>query len=41
MKNLVAEADSIYSRHLRKGADDPYHAILPKFYEHSNAIQEA
>jgi SAM-dependent methyltransferase len=41
MEKVVAEADSIYSRHLRRGADDPYHAILPKFCERCNAIPEA
>lgn len=41
MTNPVADAERVYAAHLRKGADDPYHSIFPKFCQRCNAIEEA
>ena len=41
MTDPVAAAEEIYSSHLRKAADDPYHTIFPKFVDRCNAIEEA
>ncbi len=41
MLDTIKAADQMYANHLRKGADDPYHTIFPKFCQRCSAIPDA
>lgn len=41
MTDPVAAAEQLYASHLRRGADDPYHALFPKFCDRVNGVPQA